>query len=109
MRINRAVIIVIFINGIVTPRREPIARIPIVIPASDKNDGREMLLPPNTIVPLAPISSECVRITEVNVGRRALDRWLLFARRVDASRFRFRLRRRRFVGVLTFGRVSEWN
>src|SRR5438105_11603592 len=97
MCIYRAGIIVVFIKVIVTPRREPIACIPIVVPASDKNDEGEMLFPPITIVPPVPISSECSRITEANLGRRALDRWLLFARRVDASRFRFRLRRWRFV------------
>src|SRR5207237_9375239 len=76
---NRPVINAKFINGIVTPRREPIACIPIVVPAPDKSDGGEMLSPPKTIVPVVPISSECIGITEANLGRRALERWLLFA------------------------------
>src|SRR6202030_3955071 len=65
--INRPVIIVVFVYRIVTPRREPITPVPIIISASDKNDDREMLFPPNAIVPLMPISLKCIRITEPHI------------------------------------------
>ena len=61
---NWPVVIVGFVVRIVTPRREPISRVEIVIPGSNQNEGCEMAPPPKTGVPRVLISAKSFRVSD---------------------------------------------
>src|SRR6266446_3579329 len=60
--VNGAIVIVVVIDRIVTPRRIPIAPVQKELSAGHKNDGGEMLPPPVAVVPLLPMGAR--RIVE---------------------------------------------
>src|SRR5947207_1137637 len=63
--VNRAIVIVILVGRIVTPGRAPITRVPIIIAASDKNDGCKMAFPPTAIVPCVAVPAKSLRVTRI--------------------------------------------
>src|SRR5260370_41994618 len=58
LSVNGAMVIVVAIERIVTPRRIPIASVQKEISAAYKNDGGEMLPPPVVVVPLLPMAAQ---------------------------------------------------
>src|SRR5207247_11466959 len=60
--VNRAVVIVIALQWIVTPGRVPIASVQKIISGGNENDRVTMTVPPVPIMPLVPITAQRVRI-----------------------------------------------
>ena len=61
--VNRSVVIVPLIIGIVSPGRIRISRIPIIVSASDEHDDDIVLLPPIAVMPFMPVAPHRVRRT----------------------------------------------
>src|ERR1051326_4152643 len=59
--VNRAVVRIIGVSGIVTPGRIPVTGIPVIPAAADEQQvGRIVRLPPTLVMPLRMIGSECL-------------------------------------------------
>src|SRR5262249_55030258 len=65
--VNRAVIFVVLIVGIVSPRRMPIPRVPIIVSASDQHNNYVVLLPPIAVMPFMVVAALSVRVIVVIV------------------------------------------
>src|SRR5205807_230348 len=101
--IDRAVVVVVVINWIITPGWIPVPCIAIVVPGSDENDGPEMPIPPIPIMPCVPVSLQRFRVTDLvddldlcggrqrSIIRRGAINRLRVGRRVDASGLDFLL------------------
>src|SRR5260370_21511065 len=87
LSVNGAMVIVVAIERMVTPRRIPIASVQKEISAAYKNDGGETLPPPVAVVPLLPMAAQ--RIGEAKM--------IVFALRIGLHLARWRLMRRQIA------------
>ena len=62
--IDRTVVFIVVVNWIIAPGRIPVPRIPVVIPGSDENDGREVPIPPIPIVSCMLVSLQRRRVAD---------------------------------------------
>src|SRR4029077_14950671 len=58
VRVDRPIVRIIRVAGIVTPGRVPISAVPVIISTADKDDTVVMASPPTAVVPLRPVSPE---------------------------------------------------
>src|SRR5437899_3461179 len=65
--VNRSVVIVALIIGIVSPSRIPISRVLIIVPASDQHDNDVVLFPPIVVVPFMPVAAHSLIVTVATV------------------------------------------
>src|SRR5205823_704698 len=66
--VNRSVVIVALVVGIVSPRRIPISGVPIIVSASDQHDNDVVLFPPIVVVPFIPVATHSVGVTVIVVS-----------------------------------------
>src|SRR5215469_3120141 len=65
--VNRSVVIVVLIIGIVSPSWIPISRVPIIVSTCYEHNNDIMLLPPNLVVALVAAAAKSLQITNAIV------------------------------------------